>query len=189
MVPWELLKQNKLNAYKKAFDAGLVDEKAIPLINEVNSKPNYVTTSSCSGRIMLLKFNKGKKDSSFYHKWHRTVDFNEVWKAIQDYDKSEKLWFRAEPFIFHIYAKDLESAQKFLEITRKSGIKRGGIFYFKEYPFLEIFGTEGISVPVVDQNEILIDEKYGRYVVESSNILLNRIFKRLDIFTENVSKL
>jgi len=43
---------------------GSVDKKIIPLIDKINSKDEYYTTSSCSGRIMLMADGKTKKDAS-----------------------------------------------------------------------------------------------------------------------------
>jgi len=38
-----------------------IDKEIIPLIKSINKKPNYYTTSSCSGRIVVLKKGLQKK--------------------------------------------------------------------------------------------------------------------------------
>ena len=83
-----------------------------------------------------------------------------------------------------MYAKNVLHAQKYLAVARQSGVKRGGIYYFKEFPFIELFGTEGIYFPVYDK-ENLVTEKYMMYITTTANRLLNRIYDRLKLLTDN----
>lgn len=180
---WTLLKNRKMNAYWKAMEKEEVDEKIIPLLEILNSSDCFVTSSSCSGRIVLLELRKGKEDSSFYRKWHDKVTFKDVMDALSQYNNDKMLWFKVESFILHVYAKDIEHAKQFLRIAREAGVKRGGIIYIKKFPIIEVFGTEHMAIPMYD-GEILVNEEYVRYITHMANKLLTRNHKRLDRFTQ-----
>ena len=92
---------NKKDKSKK----GSIDKEILPLINKINSHNNYYTTSSCSGRIVLLiKKSDKKTDTKWLFKKHSNVKFNEIKKALTNISQYE-IWFRFEPAIFHIACK------------------------------------------------------------------------------------
>ncbi len=187
-MDWTEFKHGKYQTYVQEYGKGLVDEKIIPLLNVLNSKPYYVTTSSCSGRIILLEYTKGKSDSSFYKKWHREITDDDLINSIHDYNGSKTLWFSMDSFILHLYAEDLASAQNFLKVTRELGIKRGGINHIKTYPFIEIMGNEKLFFPVYDKH-ILVNDDYLKKTVNLSNTLLDKVYSRLDIMVNEYNKL
>ena len=63
---------------------GEIDKPILNLINKINKSKNYYTTSSCSGRIVLLAKKLGEKQGA---KWlfcsHERVSFKEIKKALQ----------------------------------------------------------------------------------------------------------
>ena len=81
---------------------GDVDEKIQKLTNLINNKKNFYTTSSCSGRIMLLQVsNSGKKNET---KWlfvsHNPVAFQEIADTLKNPEGD--VWFKQEGMILHI---------------------------------------------------------------------------------------
>ena len=141
-------------------------------------KPLFVTTSSCSGRFVLLEFNieTSKKEAKFYKRWHRTVTAEEVELALSEYPETKNLplWFKVEPFIFHVAAKDLNTAKKFLETVRKIGIKRGGIQTVSANKIMiEIQGTGYMAIPTW-----AINGEWTK-VIDIGNEILERNFKML----------
>ncbi|MBW2966012.1 hypothetical protein KY342_02835, partial [Candidatus Woesearchaeota archaeon] len=49
--------ENQKKTFLKKIDKskkGGIDKEIIPLVNKINNSRNYYTTSSCSGRIVLL---------------------------------------------------------------------------------------------------------------------------------------
>ncbi|MFA5382529.1 MAG: hypothetical protein WC356_05130 [Candidatus Micrarchaeia archaeon] len=178
-MEWKEFKKDKLNYLQDHLEKDKVDLDILDLLNEINSKEDYVTSSSCYGRLSLLEIDKNKKDANFYMKWHRLVTFDEVKKSIKEYKGDKKIWFNCEPFILHIFTKDLESANNFLKICREAHLKRGGIWIIKNFPFIEVFGTNSFSLPIFDK-KILISEKYLQYLVKESNSKLSKNFKQID---------
>ncbi len=151
MFSWEAFKLSKLRELKRCDDAGKTDKRMMQLVRKINSVENLVTTSSCAGRIVLLEYNlnEGKKTANFYKKWHREVKAKEIKSAIMNYSKKKPLWFKTEPFILHVVAKNLDSALRFLTIVRSVGVKRGGIQAIgKNKVIIEIQGNGQMIIPL-----------------------------------------
>src|SRR3989344_5427025 len=68
-------KTSVLSKIDKSF-IGKWDEKIIPLCNKINSSPNYYTTSSCSGRIVLMIDQDKKSHNLFLKISHELISFN-----------------------------------------------------------------------------------------------------------------
>ena len=179
---WPSFKKNKLESLEKFKEKKQVDEKVLGILSLINSNPKLVTSSSCSGRITLLEITEKKGDAHFYKKWHREVSFGEVWDAVSSYSGTRKLWFRCEAFIIHVFAEDLDSAKELLRLSRKAGFKRGGIWGFKkEWPFLELMGTNEFSLPVFDA-EVLVSKSHLEYIVKAANSTLSKNYSQLEKF-------
>ncbi|MEK6845980.1 MAG: hypothetical protein AABY26_04420, partial [Nanoarchaeota archaeon] len=97
----------KLDKSKK----GEVDEKIIPLLNIINSKEDYYTTSSCSGRVYLWRGSEKKNEMEWLNVSHELIDEN--FFELKNYDGL--IWMRLEDMILHVCCTDLESANKLLE--------------------------------------------------------------------------
>jgi tRNA wybutosine-synthesizing protein 3 len=148
-MSWLTYKQRKLNALNAAIKDKNADKEIIPLLKKINKNPNLVSLSSCSGRIVLLQLDEqGKKAAKFYAKWHEPADIEELELRLTEYTSSTPLWFRVEPFILHISAKDIDSAKSFLEKIRAAGVKRGGIQTIaKDKVTIEIQGSGYLAMP------------------------------------------
>ncbi len=147
---WKDFRKKRIELLEDAVEKGKVDEKILGLLKKINKNKNLVTISSCYGRIVLLEFDimKTKKRSVFYRKWHRRVSAEEVELSISSYAGKLPLWFRVEPFIIHVAAKDMKTAADFLTKCRKAGVRRGEIQGIqKDWVNIEIQGTTGMYLP------------------------------------------
>lgn len=178
MEGWKEFKKSKLDYLKGHLEKGLVDKDIPPLLNAINSKDNFVTSSSCIGRISLLEIQESKKDASFYKKFHRTVAVDEIDDLLNKYNGKKKIWFRCEPFILHVFAVDLENAYNFFKLCRKIGVKKGGIYSLRVFPMVEVAGSYGFELPVHDTKP-LIDKDYLNYIVREANKLLSKNYEQL----------
>ena len=170
-IRFGMIKKRHQNTFEQAVSDGKADKKMVPLCRFVSKTRNYFTSSSCSGRILLLALDKGekKKTSAFHRKWHRKVKFKEVREAL-DEKTSYSVLLKQEAFILHIGAGDLKHAEKILSVMAKSGIKRGGIIVAKPGKFIvELQGTQGLAVPVKIENEILVSDEYLGTLVDIAN--------------------
>lgn len=147
---WKDFRKKRIQVLNKAIKERKIDEKIVKLIEKINENPDLVITSSCFGRVVLLEFDimKTKKTSVFYRKWHRRVNSEEVELAVSQYGGKMPLWFRVEPFMLDVSAKDMKSAVDFMMKIRKAGIRTAGIHEVKkDRVTMEIRGTSEMSVP------------------------------------------
>ena len=94
---------------KGEIDAGILD-----LVNLINSKDSYYTTSSCSGRIILIQKKSAKKfDCEWILVSHDQIKLEDVKKALHE-PLDAKVWFRQEPMILHVACKTIDDAKRFL---------------------------------------------------------------------------
>jgi len=149
-MSWETYRASRLATYKKALADGKVDARIVELLDNINLNPGLVTLSSCSGRIDLLIFEipKGKEGAKHYAKWHNLVDKEDFELRLTSYAGKLPLWFKVEPFILHVAARDVEAAVGFMRTVRANGVKRGGIQGIaKDRVPIEVQGTGYMAFP------------------------------------------
>ena len=76
-------KQKQLSKLDKS-SIGSWDSKIKKLCNKINQKKNYYTTSSCAGRIILLKYSDIKQEDAFLFRTHNKTSFGEIKKALDE---------------------------------------------------------------------------------------------------------
>lgn len=146
-MDWKKFKEQKVKKFEKAMEKGEADKEIMDLVRIINKKEEYVTSSSCAGRILLLE-GTVKGDARHYVKWHSLPAKKEIENAVKNYKGKKILWLRVEPFILHVFAKDFGSAMEFMRMVKNAGVKRGGIQYSRNFCFIEIQGTAGLNMPV-----------------------------------------
>lgn len=149
---------------------GVIDKDIKKLVSLINSKNNYYTTSSCSGRAVLIKKKSDKKqDARWLIVKHDKISFNEI-KKIKI--PKEQIWFRQEPLIMHVCCKTLEDAKKLLNITRKI-FKRAGIISIGKKIIIEIIGTGFIDTIIAD-GKLIVPNDYLKVLVKEANKKLKK---------------
>ena len=168
----------KLDKSKK----GSIDKNIKPLINKINKSPNYYTTSSCSGRIVLIsKSSERKQDAEWLLVSHTPINFKQVKKALCCLPKTA-VWFRFEPLILHVTSRTLEDAQQLLSIAKDIGFKRSGIQSTKRKITLEIASTEIIDTIIADKGSLLVTDDYLKILIKQANKKLKRNNDRIKKF-------
>ncbi|MDO8537443.1 MAG: hypothetical protein Q7S21_01005 [archaeon] len=186
-----MIKARHKQTLEKAIKEGKADKPIIPLLEFIASTKNFYTSSSCSGRILLLGIptNGSKKESFFHAKWHRTIEWKELLEALETPSKGA-LWFKAEPFILHIGTDCVENANTVLEAMKLTGVKRGGIMLAqKEKVMLELIGTQTISLPVREGTQMLVQEDYLQKVFEIANEKTQKNYEMLAKLEKNFRKM
>jgi tRNA wybutosine-synthesizing protein 3 len=168
-------KQNQLKKLDKSLKQSW-DKKIKKLCNKINKLENYYTTSSCSGRILLIKDCKEKKDNLFVKVWHKTIIKKELEKELEKLNKKNLIYFKQDPCILHIACKTLEDAQKLHDIAKISGWKRCGIIATKKRFVLELNGTGKLEFPIY-KNQILVENKFILEIIKQSNKKLKESWK------------
>jgi len=181
MDKWLQFRKSSLSGLADAKLEGKADEKAFALIDTINALDDYVTTSSCSGRVMILSLEKHKKDAKMQSRWHDKVDAEDVETAISGYRGEKRLWLKAEPFILHIACKDIESGTRMLMACKNAGIKRFGLQAMKGNRYMmEIIGTGKIDIPLE-----CCSVDYGKFA-KLANEILEKNWKRMETLRKEI---
>ncbi len=167
---------------------GSIDEEVVPALEAINAMPDFYTTSSCAGRIVLLREprSRKKKDFEWLYVSHSEPDITRIRAALDKLPK-DKVWLRMEPFIIHVCSRDMGSAERFLAVMRKAGLKHSGILAARKRIVIEVAGNERMDVPVAAEGRMLVGEEYlGRVTREAwDRLVLSR--KRLALLTTMLS--
>jgi len=156
-----------------------IDKDIKPLIDFLNSHKDYYTTSSCSGRILLIEKRTDKKqDARFAFAEHKKADFKLIKKSLKKICKND-IWLKQESIIMHVCCRNLEGAKKLLKIVRDLGIKRAGIIRIGKRIIIEIIGTEAMETIIARNGKMLIDEDYLKILVKEANKKLERNKKKI----------
>jgi len=161
---------------------GNIDKGIRSLVQTINSKHDCYTTSSCSGRIVLLeKRSEKKQEASWLFSKHGKATSSEIKHALQKTGKHQ-VWFRQESCILHIRALNLVAAKKLLDAARISGFKRSGIVSIGKKTILELISTESIDALVAEKGRIVVSDDYIKSLVREAN-------KKMDANEEKITKL
>ena len=171
MDPWKAYREHHLRRLEEALERGEVDPPIVPLLRLLNRCKDIVTTSSCSGRVVLLGTSKEEdKASSFFHrKWHRPVMVEEVLEGFETF-QGDVLWFKVDPLIIHVATRTLDLAYGLVKEARRAGIKIAGIQVIEEHRVnIEVRGIDYMAVPLFWDGKPLVTEGYVRNLVPIAN--------------------
>ncbi len=177
-MSFSLDKKNSMEKLDKSRK-GDVDEHIKELVDSINELPNYYTSSSCSGRIMLMTMGSlGRKyESEWFFVSHDPVDASLI--ELENLPK-ETLWLRQEPVILHVCCKTVEDAKKLLSVTANTSFKYSGIVSLSKKIVIQIMGVDKMDVPVAKDGELLISREYFDYLVSEANKKLEMNFERIN---------
>jgi len=161
---------------------GGADEEVAGIIEKINGFEGFFTTSSCSGRIALIRLPEigAKREAEFIGKWHRAVTKEEVLGAIKTTEKGE-IWLLSQSPILHVACRSLEKAKTLLRIAIESGFKYSGIKAISNSNskdngkvVVEIMSTERMDVPLGKDGMTFCSEVYMEFILSKANFMLER---------------
>lgn len=170
---------------------GSIDREIRELIDEINSKPDYYTTSSCAGRILLMKRDdSGRKDlTEWFISSHEKISLEELKKGIEKAkEHDEETWLKQESIILHIACRDISAAKKMLDITSKCGFKRAGVLSLNRN-IIEIIGSDSIYTLIAKERKVLVDDNYLLILLSAANKRMEQNEKRIQKFFAEIKKL
>jgi tRNA wybutosine-synthesizing protein 3 len=171
---------------------GTIDNRIKKLVNKINSLDDFYTTSSCSGRVLILAMPKSNKKNEVQYLFttHNKTDFNQI-KNILLIKKLPKddVWFKVDGAILHVASNNINSAKKFLNTARDIGFKRSGIISVgKNRVTMELISTEKIETIVSKNEKLLIDESYFKVLIKEGNAKLEKTWKKIDKLHDKLIK-
>ncbi len=180
---WRRYRKSKLDGFLEALKRGEVDGDIVDLLNLINSLEDYVTLSSCSGRIAVLDLPEvgNKKSSTFLGKWHREVESEEVIRAALE--SRTYAWLIQYPPILHVACRTLHHAEELIKIANNAGFRRSGVISLRNR-VVEISSLERVELPLAVSGRLIVPEKYITTVVELANIKLRRGKEKLERLKE-----
>ena len=168
---------------------GCFDREIVPLIRLINSMHDFYTTSSCAGRILLLKqpASGRKNDAEWLYCTHQKAEPKDLLAALRT-PPSELVWFRQEPFILHISARNLAAADSMVNAARVSGLKHSGILSIRSRIMIEVNGIEHMDFPISQDSRLLLPVSYLKLAVNMANQKLANNLLRMQRFREQLEK-
>lgn len=159
---------------------GKWDEKIARLCDKINFLENYYTTSSCSGRIILMIDQDKKGRDLFVFVSHNKISFDKLREEIILASKKNKnIKFKVEPCILHVSCETLEDAEKLLEKAKLAGWKKSGIIGLKNGITLELNSTEKLEFPIIQNKKILVSDEFLKIVIDEANKKLERSWMKI----------
>ena len=171
-------KNNQLKKTDKSLKQNW-DKKIANLCELINKTENYYTTSSCSGRILMLIDSKEKRDDLFIKVWHDELTLNELKKALSNIKTKEIIYFKQEPCILHIACRDIKDAQKMIDLGILAGWKRSSFISSRKRFVVELNATEKIEFPILNHGKILVKDDFLKIVVSEANKKLKTSWEKI----------
>lgn len=157
---------------------GSWDEKIKSLCEKINNKKQFYTTSSCGGRIVLIKSLDEKAENVFLFRTHKKISFEELKKALKNIKYKGLVEFQQTTCILHVACASLDDAQEIVNKAKLSGWKRSGIMGGKRN-MVELHSTESISFPIMENGKILVDDNFLKLIVVEANKKLERTWEKI----------
>ncbi|KAL7996395.1 putative tRNA wybutosine-synthesizing protein [Plasmopara halstedii] len=176
----------KLQAMEDKSPKGCIDEPILDMIKIINAHPDYVTSSSCSGRIAVFCGEAATTTDSETNsnlitkggKWllaeHATITFDQLVAGLHSLDGNsgnKMIIFKHEPFIMHVVCRELDSAKKLLQWGIACGFRESGIVLGNRKIMCAIrTAANGLEIPLGRSAErLLVNEEYLRWIVNIAN--------------------
>ncbi|MBR9706771.1 hypothetical protein GOV14_07070 [Candidatus Pacearchaeota archaeon] len=158
------------------------------LCNLINKTDNYYTTSSCSGRVVLIIETFEKRSGLFLYRSHDLVSFDELKKELEKVRSKTKdlIYFKQEPCVLAVACASVSDAQELVNKARMAGWKRSGITTTTKKNIVELFGTEKIEMPILNNGEILVSDDFLRLLIEQTNERIKRTWSKIDSFCKEL---
>ncbi|XP_064645140.1 tRNA wybutosine-synthesizing protein 3 homolog [Lineus longissimus] len=169
---------------------GSIDAPIVDLVTFINDRPNYFTTSSCSGRIVLFEESSPaqKKGCRWLLVSHDSVDFNSLKKIIAEEVKGDTV-LKFEPFVLHVQCHHLEDAQTMHAVAVASGFRNSGITVGKKGKVITaVRSTHSLEVPLASSGELMVTDKYVEFVIKIANRKMEENMRRIARFSENLQE-
>ena len=142
-IDFDKNKEDILRRSDKSRKGG-IDKRIASLCSIINSKDDYFTLSSCSGRIFLIRVpeDNKKNNSEWLTMTHDIADKDDFSKALNSYKGDGIIYFRQEAPILHVCCRNIGCAQKLIETARNKGFKHSGIFSANKKIVAELIGAD-----------------------------------------------
>ncbi|XP_041659630.1 tRNA wybutosine-synthesizing protein 3 homolog [Cheilinus undulatus] len=183
---WKNQCLRKLDLSKKSS----VDEGVEDVVTLLNSCEEFFTTSSCSGRIILIDAVSDSRDVQKQNcVWlfvsHLKCTPDDLMSALARSSADAVLKF--EPFVLHVQCRQLEDAQLLHSVAINSGFRNSGLTVSKTGKILTaVRSTHGLEVPLSSKGKLLVDHDYVDFITKTANHKMEENLRRIQRFYQNL---
>uniref|UniRef100_A0AAR2KZ32 tRNA wybutosine-synthesizing protein 3 homolog n=1 Tax=Pygocentrus nattereri TaxID=42514 RepID=A0AAR2KZ32_PYGNA len=177
---WKKQSLNRLDLSKK----GSIDRDVANIVSFINSSEHHFTTSSCSGRIILIdgvsdRTDVQKQNCSWLFVTHEKCKKDDVVAALQK--SSGDAVFKFEPCVLHVQCRQLEDAQLLHSVAINSGFRNSGVTIGKKGKIImAVRSTHCLEVPLSHKGQVLVSEEYIDFLVGVANSKMDENLKRIE---------
>nr|XP_027199334.1 tRNA wybutosine-synthesizing protein 3 homolog [Dermatophagoides pteronyssinus] len=179
---------------------GSIDESIESLVIQLNKSANFYTTSSCSGRIIVVtKSNdnvesineKKKKGLQWQFVTHSLInDVEEFVQKIVDHSQNislnESSTLKFESFILHVRCRTLDAARQLLHCSIDSGQRNSGLMIANSGNLtVAVRNTLNLEVPLIIDGKLMITLDYLHKLVDIVNAKMVSNFDMIQRFQRN----
>ena len=181
-------KKDVLSKIDKSFK-GSWDKKIIKLCEKINSLDNYYTTSSCSGRVVIMIDQEKKERDLFLKVYHDKISFKDLKENLKKIDLTDLIKFKQAPPIIHVVCENFVSVKDLLRKAQLSGWKKSGIISSGERFILELNSTEKLEFPIIRAKKILVDNEFLKIVLKKANDNLKKGWEKIEKLRKIVNRI
>uniref|UniRef100_UPI00398E371C tRNA wybutosine-synthesizing protein 3 homolog n=1 Tax=Pristiophorus japonicus TaxID=55135 RepID=UPI00398E371C len=178
-------KEQRLRAATDLSRSGSWDPQIAGLLTLLNGSERYCSTSSCSGRVLLLGGSDHtkvqKQNCSWLYVTHEMCRKEDVVAGLQK--APDNAVFKFEPFVLHVQCRKVEDAQLLHSVAINSGFRNSGITIGKKGKIMmAVRSTHCLEVPLCHGGTVLVSEEYIGYLVHVANQKMEENQRRIERF-------
>lgn len=183
---WKRQSLNKVDLSKK----GAVDGDIEHVVSLLNSCEEFFTTSSCSGRTILIdgaaeSTHVQKQDCVWLFVSHQKCKPDELMSALSRSRGDAVMKF--EPFVLHVQCRRLHDAQLVHSVAINSGFRNSGLTVSKTGKIITaVRSTHGLEVPLSHEGKILVEDEYIHFLTQVANQKMEENLRRIHRFYQNL---
>ncbi|MCF7860657.1 hypothetical protein K9M79_00300 [Candidatus Woesearchaeota archaeon] len=157
---------------------GMIDEQIKETVELINTMPDFFTTSSCSGRVIL--FVPGMKKTEFKTLFSSHESLSITAKNIIIKSIHPDISLRFEPLIIHIRCRTIEHTASLMRSCQKDGgLKKTSIISHGRKIILEIRSTDYLEMPIKTSGDLVIDPRKYSAIKKCVQNKFNKNKKRI----------
>ncbi len=186
-----LQRKKDILSKKDKSHIGKWDKKIRGLCEKINKLESYYTTSSCSGRIILIADQDEKARDLFLKRYHDLISFEQLKKDLEEVFQSTihptttskqgegLIKFKLDPCALHVACKTLEDANKLYSKAKLAGWKKSGIIAIDKRYIIELNSTERLEFPIISNGEILVNNEFLEILIKRANEKLENTWRKI----------
>ena len=160
-----------------------IDPQVGSLLERLNSIPAFRTSSSCSGRIVLLQTPEAgdKLGARFLGKWHEAVSPESILEAAEPWRGGEYMYFLCQAPNIHVITRELTEGVRLRNMAVEAGLKYSNLKSIsldgKDRPTtitVELLSSENLEVPLCTPEKSFLYPEFIELLGLTANRLLER---------------